>query len=530
MKLLAKSNLRQLILALVVFSIGFTVLSMFFSGARVQKQALIDTTLETNESRAVRFAKIAQLGLNAASDQLSFAAHTLAEQWLQPIEFVETLEFLAQDNAFFHNIYAVEQSGQVIAATSEAAITAELPAKKSKLKHDVWLSEAYVNPAQQFVVSMLAPILTDQGEKLGYVVGTTNLSDYNFMYKLIGDGYRDDGSYLYIIDRQNRLLFHPEMDRIGETLLLSKNSLLGALAEGNTGNQIITNSQGVEMLAGYAPIPALNWSLVSQRPTSEVMNAHNSLLLDSILSSLPYNLAALVLVWFLADLICWPLRVLAINARKISRRKTIERVKILNAWYYEAQELKRALLYGLENVHAKVDQLQHDADIDPLTGLNNRRVLEPLMERYSADKTSFCAIAFDVDRFKSVNDKWGHAVGDQVLQELSRIVSDSSRQNDVCVRLGGEEFLILMAECSLDVASKVAERLRQKVMDHSFPEVEQVTISLGVAAWPEHGETPEDVLRIVDDMLYRAKREGRNKVYCAPVLASVGEYAYQDED
>lgn len=461
---------------------------------------------------------------------LNFAAHTLAAQWSYPTAFLDTLTLLAKNSAFFRDIYVIDVSGQVIAASSLEAIASTLPTKKTRLKNDVWMSDAYMDTKEQFVVSMLAPIQTEQGDVLGHVVGTTLLSDYNFLYKLIGEGYRDDGSYLYIIDQQNRLVFHPEIERVGHTVLPSANPLLEVMFTGKSGNQIITNSQGIEMLAGYAPIVDLNWSLVSQRPSVEIENAHNSLMIDIILSSLPYSIAALVLGWFLADLICWPLRELAINAKKISRRKTIERVKILNAWYYEAQELKRALLYGLENVHAKVDQLQHDADIDPLTGLNNRRVLEPLMERYSADKTSFCAIAFDVDRFKSVNDKWGHAVGDQVLQELSRIVSDSSRQNDVCVRLGGEEFLILMAECSLDVASKVAERLRQKVMDHSFPEVEQVTISLGVAAWPEHGETPEDVLRIVDDMLYRAKREGRNKVYCAPVLASVGEYAYQDED
>lgn len=101
-----------------------------------------------------------------------------------------------------------------------------------------------------------------------------------------------------------------------------------------------------------------------------------------------------------------------------------------------------------------------------------------------------------------------------MLKELARIVLDSSRENDVSIRLGGEEFLILMANCTLEVAVKIAERLRITVMQHDFPGVGTVTISLGVAAWPQQSISPYDTLRIADERLYRAKNRGRNQVCC----------------
>jgi diguanylate cyclase (GGDEF)-like protein len=227
---------------------------------------------------------------------------------------------------------------------------------------------------------------------------------------------------------------------------------------------------------------------------------------------MPMNFAMLVVIWIFSGFISKPLKVLARNVKKMTLRSTIERVENLNAWYYEAQQLKQAFLLGLENIHDKVDKLQHDADIDPLTGLNNRRLLEQILDTFLVTNTSFCAITFDIDHFKKVNDSYGHSAGDQVLKELARIVLDSSRGNDVSIRLGGEEFLILMANCKLEVAVKIAERLRTTVMQHDFPGVGSVTISLGVAAWPEHGLSPHDTLRIADERLYRAKNQGRNKV------------------
>lgn len=138
-----------------------------------------------------------------------------------------------------------------------------------------------------------------------------------------------------------------------------------------------------------------------------------------------------------------------------------------------------------------------------------------MLDTFLITNTSFCAITFDIDHFKKVNDNYGHAAGDQVLRELSAIVLDSSRENDVCIRLGGEEFLILMTHCKLELAVRVAERLRAAVMEHSFTDVGSVTISLGVAAWPEHNKTPQEILIIADKRLYRAKNLGRNQVCCS---------------
>ena len=124
------------------------------------------------------------------------------------------------------------------------------------------------------------------------------------------------------------------------------------------------------------------------------------------------------------------------------------------------------------------------------------------------------ALMIDADHFKKVNDTYGHAVGDQVLEALSGLVLQSSRAQDICIRLGGEEFLILMPEGSFDLAMKVAERLRLAVMEQEHPLVGRITVSLGVAAWPQDGSSPQQVLRVADTRMYRAKGQGRNQVCC----------------
>jgi len=160
---------------------------------------------------------------------------------------------------------------------------------------------------------------------------------------------------------------------------------------------------------------------------------------------------------------------------------------------------------------------------DVLTGLFNRRYLEETLERElrRAERKglSLGIIMLDVDHFKRINDTYGHAAGDAVLQELGPLLKGHIRMSDIACRYGGEEFVLILPEASLEVTRRLAEHLRQdaKLLTVSFNGMlmETVTLSLGVAAFPEHGSNQVSLLAAVDAALYRAKMEGRNRVIVA---------------
>lgn len=160
--------------------------------------------------------------------------------------------------------------------------------------------------------------------------------------------------------------------------------------------------------------------------------------------------------------------------------------------------------------------LEDQAATDPLTGVSNRRRFHELLageqERAASGLGPFALVMLDIDHFKSVNDTYGHDVGDSVLLELVGLVLDSVRATDHLARLGGEEFVVLAANSGLNRAARVAERLRRTVAGHGFTGVpRQVTCSFGVA---EHrtGEDRQHLFKRVDEALYRAKQGGRNRV------------------
>lgn len=159
--------------------------------------------------------------------------------------------------------------------------------------------------------------------------------------------------------------------------------------------------------------------------------------------------------------------------------------------------------------------LREAASLDPLTGLQNRRGGEGLLERaYIGSRESgapFSVIVADVDHFKAINDTWGHPVGDRVLENVSRLLRACVRATDGVVRWGGEEFLIILPHCDLRAAADQAERIRERVERTPQPEAGQITLSLGVAQLGAE-ETVASLIERADRALYQAKRRGRNRV------------------
>jgi diguanylate cyclase (GGDEF)-like protein len=173
------------------------------------------------------------------------------------------------------------------------------------------------------------------------------------------------------------------------------------------------------------------------------------------------------------------------------------------------------------------DHLRDQTVRDPLTGLFNRRYLtESLgreMGRSARRSLHLAVLAFDIDNFKRFNDDYGHGAGDAVLVAFSRLLQSASRGEDIACRMGGEEFVLIMPEMELSVATRRAEELLAAVplmtVMHDGQRLPPVTTSIGVAVFPEHGRRPDDLLTRADQALYRAKGEGRNRLAIAHPMA-----------
>jgi diguanylate cyclase (GGDEF)-like protein/putative nucleotidyltransferase with HDIG domain len=176
-----------------------------------------------------------------------------------------------------------------------------------------------------------------------------------------------------------------------------------------------------------------------------------------------------------------------------------------------------------ERVELLIARLSDAARADPLTMLSNRRgfreLLDLELERARRGESQMTVVVGDLDHFKEVNDRAGHHVGDVALQRVARVLDGGKRQLDGIARVGGEEFAMILPDTDDHGAFVIAERLRCELRDEFLGDAVPITISFGVASYPQHGETAAALLRAADEALYAAKGSGRNRtVLHSPAL------------
>lgn len=185
-----------------------------------------------------------------------------------------------------------------------------------------------------------------------------------------------------------------------------------------------------------------------------------------------------------------------------------------------AVTVAEGLALALANLRLR-ETLRSQAIRDPLTGLFNRRYLEETMERelnrVKRQGIPLGVIMMDLDHFKQYNDTFGHSAGDELLSALGILLKSQIRGEDIACRYGGEEFLLILPGASMEIALERAESLRQAVKEmHQFRQgLKPTTLSLGVAVYPDHGDTGLQLIQSADAALYRAKRGGRDRVMAA---------------
>lgn len=182
----------------------------------------------------------------------------------------------------------------------------------------------------------------------------------------------------------------------------------------------------------------------------------------------------------------------------------------------EALAISEERLRTISSLH---EQLREQALCDPLTGLYNRRYLEEFFNRELVrarrEQTPLALALIDLDHFKRLNDDYGHLVGDEVLKGVAQYLLDSLRRSDAVFRIGGEEFLLILPDADADEArvrlQAICQGLAQKALA-TRSGVRHVTLSAGLAVWPEQGQALDELLQAADVALYQAKSDGRNRV------------------
>ncbi|MCL7956785.1 MAG: sensor domain-containing diguanylate cyclase [marine benthic group bacterium] len=177
-----------------------------------------------------------------------------------------------------------------------------------------------------------------------------------------------------------------------------------------------------------------------------------------------------------------------------------------------------------------LEETRRLAVTDPLTGLHNRRhftrQLDENVRRSARYGERLALVLLDVDFFKTVNDRFGHHVGDRALQLLAGTLAEAVRETDQTARIGGEEFALLLLRCDRDLALSISERVRSQIRElviDELPDVDMdLSASVGVAFFPDDGADPKTLMRVADDALYRAKRRGRDQVVLASELGGIG--------
>ncbi|MFM4862622.1 diguanylate cyclase [Aeromonas media] len=514
---LLRFDLHRLILALAVLGVLATFGNSFYAIHQAQRQLLIDSTLEANRVYAAKLAASADTMLSAAQGQLAYSATQLAP--LLQANDVKGLEQevtqLRERTNTFNSVAVVNTESVVVAVSPEtlkikgAKLTSR-SARQSLASQQPIISDPLISLSGNYLISLSYPVFSADRRFLGFVAGSIYLQSASVLSSLLGQHYYQDGSYLYVVDRQKTLIYHPDPKRIGQKI--SDNAVVDEVLQGKQGAQAVLNTRGTEMLAGFAPVTGAGWGVVAQRPRNATLAGLDQQMLDILKGMIPVTL---FIIWLSATVISRPLRQLANRARLMDQQEAASNISSIRAWYFEAAQLKQAILKGLGLLNTKIDKLHNDSHTDPMTGLFNRRAMQQMLDDYQAQSLPLAVIALDIDHFKTINDHFGHDVGDAVIVSLATLMQQDLRADAALCRSGGEEFLLLLPGVSGVQAERIAERLRLRVESHEMGQAGRITISLGVAHWPGDASDLGAVLKQADKALYQAKHRGRNCVVVA---------------
>ncbi|WP_342555262.1 diguanylate cyclase [Paenibacillus sp. FSL R7-0652] len=511
-----KISLTALLGGLVTISVLMTLTIMVITSYTTQKQALINNSLKLNYANAVQMSQTLDSLFESMQRSLRYgAAYFKDVDYNDKDKLNTTLDLIHNSSDYFNAVVLADKTGLVLSRSPYSQVSVgkhvSSEAAKAAIKaKSTYLSDAYLTPrTNRRIVFLSEPIVDNKGDYKGLISGSIYLQENNILDLSFGSQLKtSNGSYFFIVDHKGALLFHPNVSRIGENI--SKNIVVQKLMNNQTGQEKYTNLEGTSTLAGYYKVPATDWGVVVVSPTQMVydqLNRQIGLLLLYI--AVPFILLTLIVLRVARKLV-QPFVFLADLVQQVDKGR-VELPIVKPHWNREADLLTRTMIGAMASFRNKTDQLVYDARTDVLTGLNNRRTFETVIQEWIQDETPFSIVVLDIDRFKLINDTYGHSTGDEVLKQIAKLIQISVRPEDVSFRFGGEEFVVLLRDYDSKMAYEAAERIRISVEESVLAVERSVTLSAGIAEFPMHARSEAELFHLADNALYLAKEEGRNR-------------------
>ncbi|EBR0688700.1 GGDEF domain-containing protein, partial [Salmonella enterica] len=421
---------------------------------------------------------------------------------------------LRLQSGMFNSVVVVSNGAVVLAASPESLglVGVHLNSSASKLAiqgRKPFISSPYKSAAGNLIILLSHPIYDKSGSYIGYVGGSIYLKKQSLFSGVLSRHFFKSDTEVSIVSGDGSVIFNKDKSAVGRPMVLD-NDLKSKLISSERGEGTFFYS-GHKYLLGYAHMKNTDWNVLVYSHAESVTT-----ILIGYAKSVLVLLVVIVIIfsffsYFIASRISIPLEKLAISTNAKDIGASLVYIKGINAWYAEADRLKKALFTHIKIMMERVNSLNEVAVKDPLTGVNNRLGFSNKIQDYKQGEGA-SIIAIDVDFFKKINDSFGHGVGDEVLVSLAHVINSCCRIEDIVCRFGGEEFVVFLPNTSVVTAESVAERIRSVVESTVFPNNLRVTVSAGVATQDDPLGGIEFLLKNADDALYQAKGEGRNKV------------------
>ncbi|MCP3764738.1 sensor domain-containing diguanylate cyclase [Domibacillus sp. A3M-37] len=516
MKKPIRLSIQFLVLSLLAFAMIGTFVGSAVSSILVSKNNLEKNYLVENQYYAQKLAITTDSLFSNMMKSLTMESEEEEYITADSNEIYEEIKQTLESTTFFNSLLFVNSTGSIVASVPkrelEGTTLNSIGAREALKKKAPLISEPYVAVTGNLILLISVPVFDESGSYKGFIAGTIHLHDEkNSLTRVLGQHPKhENDSYVYVVDSKGNIIYHPDKNRINDSA--KENKAVQQVLKGNNGSLEVINTQGISTLAGYAS-SASKWGIVSQTPKKAVIEPMIEMAKQVSFIAIPFMLFVFVLTFAMLKKIVNPIKTLALYAKQITLDPLVS-VPRIPGWYFELKELKRAILKNVDFYEKKLTYVESESNLDPLTGYYNRRSLEKKISHLGM----YSIVLFDIDRFKTVNDQFGHQVGDEVLTYMSELAKNETRESDLCFRIGGEEFLMVLPEMDLALAQTIAERIRKTAEAKISPTGKPITISIGIGNSLTTASDFSELFKVTDQALYKAKEEGRNRVVVASRL------------
>jgi diguanylate cyclase (GGDEF)-like protein len=532
-----------------------TVLPLGFIGTLLYQQAWDNAWREINEKHRLLAENLSapiSIYINDHSNMLELLAEEIRNKHVKPANHESDLKSILQHMDGFRSLALIAPNGRLLAIAlpegtnniNDLAFAGEkcflnsrdsLKGAISNIKHSPVTGDPTI------IIS--TPVLDSTGKLSAVLLGELRIDLIEQLRKNIRFGKKGHSA---IVDRTGHVIAHPNPEWMKEMRDLSHLGVVQKMMQGKTGvTEFYSPFIKQDMVAGYTAVPEIGWGIMVPQPKQEVEEQVASLLY----AHLKWGVIGLLLALALAvPLVIWitrPIKQLATAANKLAEipddgeipdiaenapreigqlgtsfRTLVTGLQESNNTIYSLnQSLQQRINDATEQLRASNERLTSLVQQDHLTELSNRRHFENMMTAILREPPREilhrCLLLIDLDNFKEINDKFGHAAGDEVLLQLANLLKSLIRPGDLLARYGGDEFVANM-QCPPEVGKKRAEQILRSVESfeiHWHNWVIRLTVSIGLLHWKHNDNADmERLLRKADQAMYDAKHKGRNQL------------------